>query len=86
MHCEKYGAAWDEPYLSPALLQEIKSLRRSNRTLAAAQRLRHAGAVVKDAKAIAVHITLEPGKCHRCGMRLTISRNCPNCRSFNYDW
>jgi ribosomal protein L40E len=85
-YCEKCGATWDEPFMPMSLVQEVVALRRSDRPLAATQRLQSVCPNLKDAKAIAMHITLEPGKCHRCSADLTVARSCSKCGSFNYDW
>lgn len=85
-HCENCGVVWDEPHLPESLVHEVLQLRRSNKTLLAAKRLSGGCSELRHAKAIAMHITLEPGKCHRCGAQLRVPRECPKCNAFNYDW
>jgi hypothetical protein len=42
----------------------------------------------RDATAIALHITHEPGACHSCSYPLTgePTDHCPFCQAVNYDW
>jgi hypothetical protein len=87
MHCEKCGAVWDEPaVLWSVPTEEIAALFRTAGALKTAARLRETGASLHDAKAIAFHITAEPGVCHRCRADLRGRSRCSKCQSFNYDW
>jgi hypothetical protein len=51
--------------------------------------LRDLGVMMQSAKAIAQHLTLTPGQCHRCKEPLAGSSDyvvCPKCQSLNFDW
>jgi rubrerythrin len=43
---------------------------------------------LRDAKAIALHITQDSGTCHHCSYPLTgeATDHCPFCQAVNYDW
>jgi hypothetical protein len=45
------------------------------------------GMDLREAKALLLHVTREPGKCHRCGTSVIAEISvCTNCRSANLDW
>lgn len=45
------------------------------------------GLGLRQAKAVALHITPVPGRCHRCKAPVSGAVSiCPNCRSANLDW
>jgi hypothetical protein len=42
---------------------------------------------LREAKVLSLHISREPGSCHRCGHPVTGEVSiCSNCRSANLDW
>jgi len=88
--CEKCGLAWTDPDML------IEPIRRMAASWVPAGRNVNAMKVMTaesplnlhDAKAIAVHITQEPGACHECSYLLTgeATDHCPFCQAVNYDW
>ena len=90
VYCDRCGATWSSPSaLAPAIGQEVAMLIRRGDAISAIRRLREsAGLGLRDAKAVELHITREPGKCQRCGAALESSGvvACSRCRSLNYDW
>jgi hypothetical protein len=90
VRCDRCGATWLSPTaIAAAVSQEVASFVRSGDPIAAIRRLREVtGLGLRDAKAVELHITREPGKCQRCGDALTACAVvvCASCRSLNYDW
>jgi hypothetical protein len=90
VRCDRCGAAWVSPTVIPqAVSQEVASLLRGGNPIAAIRRLREeTGLGPRDAKALQLHITREPGICQQCGAPLTAGAVvvCARCRSLNYDW
>ncbi|MCI0377087.1 MAG: hypothetical protein L0215_05750 [Gemmataceae bacterium] len=88
VRCERYGVSWLSPtVIAPAVSQEVASLLRSGNPIAAIRRLREeTGLGLPDAKAVALHVTREPGKCQRCGAALAAVAAvvCPNSRLGTY--
>ena len=88
--CDRCGGTWLSPdALDPAVKSEVASLVRVGNPILAIRRMRKAtGLGLKDAKAIRLHVTREPGKCPWCGAILpnAIVVSCSRCRSLNYNW
>ncbi len=40
----------------------------------------------REAKVLALHVTREPGKCQRCGRKVSAGESTCSCRSVNLDW
>ncbi len=66
---------------------EVASLVRNTNPISAIQYFRPIGMLLTDAKAIALHITLEKGYCHQCKTNLVeYEGKCPKCKRLNLDW
>ncbi len=90
MVCGNCGASWTEPdMLTDEQRCEVAALVRSGTEIAAMRQIREGNQLsLRDAKAIALHITRTPGTCHRCSYPLggEATAHCPYCRAINYDW
>jgi hypothetical protein len=64
------------------------SVRSGNMITAMRQIVEDSPLGLRDAKGIALHITREPQRCHRCKQSLEGApvSVCPSCRALNYDW
>jgi hypothetical protein len=89
-HCSRCGGSWRSPTtLDTAAREEIAGILRSQKPMPAIKALRAAGGLsLRDAKAVMIHMTLQPRTCHRCRGSLSGAAvvTCESCRSLNYDW
>ena len=86
--CPRCGVVCRVPELTSDERAEVAKVHRVHGPLHAAKRLRGAGASLKDAKAVSLHLTLRPTQCHRCNNTLVgdVEVVCVRCRSLNFDW
>lgn len=40
----------------------------------------------RESKVLVLHITREPGTCHKCGLPVPLGESACRCRSVNLDW
>ncbi len=88
--CGNCGASWLAPdMLTQALQSSIAAWARARNNVLAIQNIRaNSSLSFRDAQAIVLHITQEPGTCHECSYPLTgePTDHCPFCQAVNYDW
>jgi tRNA(Ile2) C34 agmatinyltransferase TiaS len=68
---------------------EVAGLVRAGMEIIAMGKVREGNQLsLRDAKAIVIHITQEPERCHRCKQPLEGApvSLCPSCRALDYDW
>ena len=87
--CKECGGSWNSPAaFQHSARHELAFLFRSDRkTEGIAELTRLTKVSLRDAKGIALHISRERGKCHRCGELLDgiWLTDCKRCGAINYD-
>ncbi len=90
VRCERCGVTWLSPtHLDSVVAREVASQIRRNLLIGIRHLMKKSeGLGLPDAKAVAHHVTREPGKCQRCGAALASTGivTCPKCRALNYNW
>lgn len=76
------------PGLTPGQRASVAARRRGSKPLEAMRLLKELGASVAASKAVVMHITLQPGQCHRCRASLSPGTvtPCGKCHALNFDW
>jgi hypothetical protein len=73
--------------LSPEQMAELAAITRADALDGAHFAARHLGLGPRESKALALHITKQRGRCHRCNRDVSGRESlCSFCRSANLDW
>ena len=86
--CGRCGTKWSCPPLTPEQRREAAELVRRAHIFDTLAFLKSAGFTLAEAKPTYLHITLVPGKCHKCSRALVgVSEQVVCCcRSLNLNW
>lgn len=86
--CARCGTSWSCPTLSVERRREVADLVRRKQLLDVFALFRELGFTVAGAKHTSLHITMQPGACHKCRRALPTDGEqvvC-RCRSLNLNW